>query len=276
MGLQHLLAALRDELRRRTHAATFHSRAKGNPVLADHPSLGALLEFLKDSSADTYAARDALLRALLVEHQRGAATPSQDSTWAGALLVAFSPMLRALRRRLRGEIFTPSELDALVLEGFLDSLHRCPVHARSVCGRLRLDTHRFVMRALLREQRRHSEQRALSECARGNHEFVVFEWRAEPGELEADEQEELEALLRALVAEAITKPRLELVIATRLRGRPLPSLVNGAGPGADREYQRLKRERTRTLAQLRELLRDRLSPSGGDLAFDLTQLRAAS
>lgn len=275
MGLQRLLAALRDDLARRDHTTTFLSRRTGAPALAGHGSLSSVLAFLDDDTPETFAAREVVLRALLVEHRRSARVPP-TSTWASALLVAFAPMLGALRTRLRGDAFAPDELDQLVLDGFLAALARCPVNAPSLCWRLRHDTQRFVMRALVREQQRRVAQRILEDHARGNGAFLLFEWRGAPAELDDDERAELEVLLRSVVAGAVEEPRLEVVVATRLRGQPLHAVPGAERGRGDRGYERVKRERTRTLQQLRALLIERLSPPDGDLALDLSRLRAAS
>lgn len=273
MGLHQLLAALRDDLRRRCHATTFFARARFAPALAEHPGIESVLEVLDDTEPTTFAAREGILRALLLAHR---ASEGAEPTWAGILLVAFAPMLSALRRRLRGDAFTADELDGLVLEGFIDALERCPADARVVSRRLHLDTQRFVMRALVSEQRRIVEQWRLEDRARAEEGFVAFEWRTTPAELDDEERAELEELLRTLVADAVAEPRLELVIATRIWDRPLSDVVPANAASPARDYQRLKRERSRTLAQLRALFNERLSPTAGAPALDLSTLRAAS
>lgn len=279
MGLEQLLAALGGDLRQRRHVGAFLAGREREPALADHPTLTSVLRALDDARPETYPARDALLRALLAEHQRGA-----SSVWAAALLVAFAPMLRVLRARLRGSAFSADELDQLVVFGFVEALGRCPVGAGSVCLRLRLDTHRYVMRALSGEQRERREHRALEERARGDEHFVFVGWRTRPDELDDEERGELEALLRALVGDelvagSVSEARLAVVIATRIRGEPLSDYLarTAAGRPTDpRAYQRIKRERSRTLTVLRLLLTTRLSPTDGALALDLSRLREAS
>lgn len=276
MGLQQLLRALRDDLRLRGHASTYLARRASSVALTAYLDLDAVVVALDDDAPETFAERELLLRALLTEHRRAARTPPHSSTWAATLIVAFAPMLGALRGRLRGEALPPDELDQLVLEGFLDALERCPLEAASLCARLHFDTRRFVIRALVREQRRQVAQRALEARARQDDCLVLFEWRTRPAPLDAEEADELAELLRAVAGDAVAPSRLQVVISTRLHGRPLQELAGAEGGRSARGYARLKRERSRTLELLRPLLLARLSPPEGDLALDLMRPRAAS
>jgi hypothetical protein len=195
-------------------------------------------------------------------------------------LVAFAPMLRTLRSSIQGEPLPPSDLDQLVFEGFLQALARHPADAPRVSVRLRLDTRRFVLRTIQTEQRRTVNQRALEQRARGDRAFDLFAWKCRPSPLDQEECRELEALLRETVEGHLPDAKVELIAATRLRGERLRDLVARRLPAAapderESEYQRLKRERHRTLAQLRRLLEQRLSPPEGTQALEPWSLREA-
>ena len=276
MGLHQLLARFRADLRRPGHSSNYLARRAGIPAFAPYSNLSALLLFLDERSAETFASREAILRALLDEHRRAARVPPPTSAWAGALLVAFTPMLISLRGRLRGDALAKDELDQLVLEGFLDALTRCPLDAKGLCARLHLDTRRFVIRALVREQKRLGAARELETLATHDVELLVFDSPTHSHELDVDEQRELEELLRVVVGSAVTKERLDVVVATRLRGLPLWELSGAEGSRESRGYERLKRERSRTLELLRPLLFARLSPDDSTPALDLSRLRVAS
>lgn len=268
MGLHELFPALRAHADSYRDCSVFDVARRREPALSEHRDLASVLVALDARDTSGFAARDALVRALVREQQR-----QGGSFWATVLLVAFAPMLRTLRSSIQGEPLPPSDLDQLVFEGFLQALARHPADALRVSVRLRLDTRRFVLRAIQAEQRRTVNQRALERRARGDEAFDLFAWKCRPCALDQEECRELEALLRETVEDQLPDAKLELVAASRLRGERLRDLVTRRLPAAppdeqESEYQRLKRERHRTLAQLRRLLEHRLSLPEGTAALE--------
>lgn len=268
MGLQEFFPALRARADSSRDCSVFDAARRREPALSEHHDLASVLAALDARDTNGFPARHALVRALVREQQHHG-----GSFWATVLLVAFAPMLRTLRSSIQGEPLPPSDLDQLVFEGFLQALARRPADAPRVSVRLRLDTRRFVLRAIQAEQRRVVNQRALEQRARGDEAFDLFVWKCRPSALDQEECRELEALLRETVEGQLPDAKLELVAATRLRGERLRDLVTRRLPAAppdeqESEYQRLKRERHRTLAQLRRLLEHRLSPPEGAVALE--------
>jgi hypothetical protein len=84
--------------------------------LAPYASPKELLHALGPSSPLTECERDALIAAVLTEHQR-----APEPVWQSILLVAFEPMLVRIRRRIRGER-DAEDRDQQVLLGFLEAL----------------------------------------------------------------------------------------------------------------------------------------------------------
>lgn len=276
MGLRRLCPALRDHAFSPRHCSYFQAACQREPTLGMHGNVGAVLEALDARYTDGPSDRESLVRALLREQQRPG-----ESYWATVLVVAFAPMLRALRSKIQGDALSPEDLDQLVLEGFLRALARRPLDAPRAVVQLRWDTHRFVFRSLQAEQRRIVNQRMLEQRARLDDAFELYTWKSLPMPLEDDERTELEALLRDTVAGDVSSAKLDVVVATRLRGAGLRELALERPPDAgleelEVEYERLRRERLRTLRQLRALLALRLFPPDEELAPDSSSLRVAS
>ncbi len=276
MGLRRLCPALRDHAFSHRHCSHFRAACHREPALDAHRSVGAVLEALDARDADGAPDRESLVRALLREQQR-----TGESYWVTVLVVAFAPMLRALRSKIQGDALSPEDLDQLVLEGFLRAVARRPLDAPRAVVQLRWDTQRFVFRSLQAEQRRIVNQRMLEQRARSDDAFELYAWKPQPMSIEDDERAELEALLRHTVAGDVSTAKLDVVVATRLRGAGLRELalerLPGAGPEElEVEYERLKRERLRTLRRLKTLLALRLFPPDEELAPDSSSLRVAS
>jgi hypothetical protein len=75
-----------------------------------------------------YPDRDAILLALIAEHQR---SPRPHPLWQSLLVVAFEPMFCNLRRRTFG---SKEDLDARIFLAFLDAVQRVAVSARKERG----------------------------------------------------------------------------------------------------------------------------------------------
>jgi hypothetical protein len=257
MGWKQLRSSLRDEVTSARHAGIFEEARSREPALVPHGTILSALAALADDSERHYAERDAVTRALLAEHQR-----SPRAFWHAALLLAYAPMLMRLRGRLIGATFTADDLDQLVLESFLRVVSRFPLERRPtrVAMHLRQDTQRAVFRSLCREQDYQKQLLELEEMASRDDDFEVFVPDPGDGTLLEDEREELARLLVALGAGTVPEKLLQIVIATELGDERVGTYVKRTHPaleGAAIEavYQRVKRQRLRTLERLRPVLK---------------------
>ncbi|HEY1697942.1 MAG TPA: hypothetical protein VGG39_37540 [Polyangiaceae bacterium] len=145
---------LRDQLVRDLprHCAALVAARSRDPALAfDTP--GALRIALCDRDPATFPQRDVLVRSVLAEHRR-----QSHPLWPALLIVAFSPLLMGLRRRIATS--APTELDQALLVAFLESVERVPLR-KNIAARLRCATERAIFRALGREQRRQARTTSL-------------------------------------------------------------------------------------------------------------------
>jgi hypothetical protein len=261
MSLRQLRDPLRDEVMSLKHEKTFEEARAREPTLAAHASILSVLAVMNDESERRYAEREALTRALVREQQE-----RPGPFWAAVLLIAYAPMLLRLRGRICGDAFARDDLDQMALEAFLEAVGRFPLTARPtrVAMYLRQDTQRAVFRRLRAEQQARLRLTVLEEEALSAEEFDLFASGASEQPLDDDEREELVAMLVARVGDRVPPAKLEVVIATHLRGERLRDYVaRRHGDLADdaREvvYQRLKRERLRTLDKLRPLFGEDVS-----------------
>jgi len=220
-------------------------------ALTVHPDVASVLAALSQDDEHSYPEREALTQAILAEHRT-----SHAPLWASILIVAYYPMLCRLRLRLGSDVLAYDELDQLVVTAFLGALDDVPPAqcADRVAMRLRQHTKRRVFETLRKE---HEEQRP------GTDAFELHELDADPIDpvsLDTIHDEaifDLTLLLERAVKEGIPPGQLEVVAATVLRGEPLRSYVERISPDDDAErnrmYQRLKRQRTRTLNRVRAL-----------------------
>jgi len=204
--------------------------------------------------------KDALTRVLIREQQ-----DAPDELWTALLLAAYFPMLRKLRRRVRGRPPFGVDLDQLTISCFLTTVEkfRLAHHTHHTCVRLRQGTARAYFKTLKAEKRYASLFSPIE--LHENMVDVISAWShlrpRKRRELDDDERLELVAMLRERVGNAIAADKLELVIATVLLQEDLRTYAERTcrwtSPGAvTREYERLKRQRSRTLVQLRKVLRD--------------------
>ncbi len=257
-ALRNDLERLRKDAVSARHQRAFEAGRAKQPVLAAHSSAASVLATLDDEAEGTYPAREALMRALILEHRASGAP-----VWSTLLLGAFKPMLVRLRNRLVSDTVPGDELDQLVITAFLGALSEIPVTDR-LPMRLRQRTERQVF-AFLRKER---EQR---------HPDIDVETLedVEPDEPTVSEPTDAELydlalLLQRAIAEGISTSGLDVVEATVLRRELLRAYVDRIAPGEgvdrDRLYQRLKRQRSRAMQRLRELL-TRPSPAQLTLGF---------
>jgi hypothetical protein len=175
-------------------------------------------------------------------------------------------MLLRLRGRICGDAFGRDDLDQMAFEAFFEAVGRFPLDARPtrIAMYLRQDTQRAVFRRLRAEQQARLRLTVLEEKALAVEEFDLFASGANEQALDDDEREELIELLVARVGDRIAPAKLEVVIATYLHGERLRDYVarhygDLADDARELVYQRVKRERLRTLEKLRTLLGEGVS-----------------
>ncbi len=257
------LRATIERLRQETLAASgrrFREASERRPALAEHADLSAVLAVLGNESEEAYPAREALTAAMMAEHQE-----TGDPLWASALLVAYYPMLGRLRFRLVSAHVLREELDQVVITAFLAAVNEVPLHLDRMPMRLRQRTERTVFAFLRKEWAEYQPSGDKAELAQFGTLSIV-QWRfQETNEFLLD----LSMLLARARSEGFSPDSIELIEATMVRRERLRSYVARLVPDDEEErertYQRLKRQRTRTLQRLRDLLH--ASPTQADAGF---------
>lgn len=266
MGLQYVRRALKTELRAEASMKLFDESKQRYPALAEHETPLSVLAVLGDESERRWAEREALTRALITEEQQ-----RPHPLWAALLLAAYYPMLSRLRHRIYGDDLDPEDFDQLVVSTFLEVVRAFPLGERRdrTCMHLRQMTQRRVFRHLREE---HAARVLIApDDISDMPPFAPEAWpgvprpkrrrkaRTEP----VDDREAVELLTSR--AACLGQDQLDLVITTIVRGERLRVYVNRTYSDRDpderdRIYQRLKRQRSRTLARLRGLLADLRCP----------------
>jgi hypothetical protein len=238
------------------HRATFDRARERVPAFAAHSSIVSVLAVLSDTSDERYAERDALTLALVCEQQREPST-----LWTSALLIAYAPMLLRLRGGLVGNEVAADDLDMLVVEAFLEAVGRLhePHRPGRTAIRLRRDVRRAVFRALNDERGRLDSAEPFDDELELDG-LGAFATTKGGHEVDEDDREEMRRILFERAALHVSRERLELVAETYLRSEPLNAYVartRSELDGAARlaEYERLKRDRLRTLKKLRVVFR---------------------
>ncbi len=264
MKLRQLRTHLRHELCQ--NQDLFEEACARHEALGEHTTVMAVLGVLDRDDTNGYAARDAIVRAILHEYQRGVflGGPGQlgvrPTYWTSVLLAAFYPMLSRLRFRIVSRLFDADDLDQLVIESFLDVAKKTSPTARSSVTRdLRCNTGRLVFNQVRDAEREQRADDDLAEEAVGDPDFIIFSGPRPSNDVNGDEVEPLAELLVAHCGTTITSAELDLVVATALQGEGIRSYVGRLHPhanDAEREqiYQRLKRQRHRTSLRIRTLL----------------------
>ena len=266
MGLHQMKCALRAEVRAERNQKRFEEAKKYQLELQDHETVLSVLAVLGDESALRYAEKETLTRALLREHKR-----RPHPFWNAVLVVAFYPMLARLRGRIYGDAVPGDDLDQIILAAFFEVVRGFPLPQRRdrTCMYLRQMTQRQVFK-LLRSEQRELEQMRFDDpedvSRRQNDLESVGQgasWpETKPERGRRRDPKESAALVSFLVAHAghiLDGDKLELVVATLVRGELLTSYVDRIHPELSpserrRTYQRIKRRHSRAIARLREVL----------------------
>jgi hypothetical protein len=240
-------SSLETPLRALDSALALHTGAleTEEPTLACRPSIAAVVALLADKRTP-WATKEATTRALVREHRR-----SGTSLFGAALLVAYAPLLVSIRGRLHGAPFERGDLDQILVDAFLVAVVRFDDATQP--DRVVMHLHQNTRRAVFDLLNRERQHRDLGDTLVRFPDADIFSVPAHRSRLGAEEAEELAELLRAYVRDDIEPRRLDVVIDTYLRGLPLRGTVTDP-----RALAGALRERSRTIAMLRELLASRM------------------
>lgn len=245
-ALRSDIEGLRRDATSAAHRHAFEAGRARAPALAAHPNVASVLAMLDDAAEDTYAAREALAHALLLQYRTTHAT-----LWASLLLSAFKPMLVRLRSRLLSDSVPGEDLDQLVLSSFLAALTEVPLADR-LAMRLRQHTERQVFTFLRKERQQRRHDVDVDELEDVEPDAVAPHFEC------ADEVlRDVALLIQRAAQEGVSTSGFDIVEATVLRREALHAYVERLKPGDDaarkRLYQRIKRQRARAMQRLKAL-----------------------
>jgi hypothetical protein len=224
-------------------------------------SPAAVLAAMSDVPKASWVERERLTRALLAETQT-----QPHSFWTALLLAAYYPMLLRLRGRIRGRIFDSVELDQLVVATFIEVARAFPLDQRKnrTCMYLRQMTERRVFQVVRLESAMREmtsfqlvENVDLTKLPPWPSPRLRHGTKTDPAPVDDSEA----VALLASRASSVSQEQIALLVATMVRGEPLRLYVARAFAQydpveRDRLYQRLKRQRARTLIRLRPAFAD--------------------
>jgi len=264
MTLRSLKQSLKTSLSNPNSQEAFDRVKLRQPTLAYHQTPLSVLAVLGDQSPRRYPEKEALTRILVAEYQA-----NREPLWSSLLLVAYYPVLWRLRSGIRSDAFCTCDLDALITEKFLEVVSEFPLSKIKdrICMHLRQQTRRAVFQTIKEAEQEHWLIECMDVEDLLNLEPAAWPEPPREGELPGA-PDDLEVLVKVLlkhVGGAVPRCKLDLVIATTIRGENLRSYVSRRHPGAGaadlrRAYERLKRQRSRTINKLRGLLADLIVP----------------
>lgn len=262
-----LFTGLRAEVRAPRHQMLFAEARGRHAAFADHHAILSVLGVLAGDGQTRYAEKEALTRALILEHQS-----SRSAFWAAALLVAYYPMLSRLRHRIYGDALPGEDLDQLVVTSFLSVAADYPVAAeldRSAL-RLRQRTERLVFRVVCEEHEgqqifRATPPESFEEIERADWPECRVNGTERP--LNPGDAADAVSLLVEHAGSLLDGETFDMMTATLICGRRIGAYLEAVLPemGADerhRIYQRIKRRHSRTLKRIRPALARLACPCG--------------
>ncbi len=259
--LNRLIVPMRRELGSSVNRAIWEEARIRHPVFRKHPSVESALELMADQARKVFAEKDILTQAFIVEHKH-----SNHPFWASVLIIAYSPMLGRLRKRIYGKAMSSDDLDQLVVFTFLSVVGSFSFRKRRcrTAMTLRQNTQRAVFRALRKRQKEQAEQRQLEDLSRLIQGFDPFDELRDNDRLHLDAGQMTRLLIRATDG-IIQRSNLDVVIATYLHGESVKAYAERMCATADgdsmgRAYQRIKRQRLRTMQQLKRLFENFYCP----------------
>ncbi|MGE0322277.1 MAG: hypothetical protein AB7S68_08235 [Polyangiaceae bacterium] len=244
----------------RTPQRVFEGGRTRHPTLAKYTDAAAVLETLKDDRKHTYPQREALSQALLAEYRK-----TREHLWANLLMVGYYPALSHLRHRLICDSVDEAELDQLVVVSFFEALRSLKDHEcrDRVAMRLSQTTRRRVFAELRAEREQAHAHRDLDAAHLLDLETKREERRNVLHSLEFQFLE----LVRLARRNGMSQEAAE-TLATSLFHRRLREMaeeeaemvgVEDDPAEVHRIYERLKRQRSRALKKVTELV-DSVSP----------------
>lgn len=256
MKLQEIKRALLKDLHTKEDILLFQRARNRNPALTHYNTPFSVLTVLSDTLDNSYAQKEEITRALIREQQS-----NPHRFWSSLLITAYLPMLIRLRKRIRGSIFPSDDLDQVVIYSFLEVIRQFPLSKwrNHNCVRLSHQTRRRVFHELRRESnyqnllderspdelnKQELEERHLLECCNSSRRQI-------------QDSDQLEDLLIQKVGDAVEADRLDIIVATKIYRENLRDYVKRCHRSlststGEQNYQRLKRQRTRTLARLKQ------------------------
>lgn len=267
MPIGNMRKPLQVEVTSRKFASAFERGRQRHAALREYPSVSAILALFKEETPDLLPRKEALVRVLLIEHQRGG-----SSFWSSLLTLMYLPMLISLERRIKPGPLASDEVEQIVFAKFMEVISAYRVHAHA-------DSHTFVrisQRTAKRVYRHIKGERDYSanELCYDPHilacllDFEEYDsdqaiWPAHKKERWADTPADLAAKTSLLMehgADVLPLERLRLVLKTYVGGESLREYLRRRSPDLsdadfDRLYQRVKRQHSRDVRRLRDALR---------------------
>lgn len=114
MPIMNMRKPLQIEVASRRHASVFERGRQAHAALREYPSVSAILALFEKEVPELLPRKEALVRVLLIEHQRGGA-----SFWSSLLTLMYLPMLISLERRIKPGPLTRDEVEQIVLAKFM-------------------------------------------------------------------------------------------------------------------------------------------------------------
>ena len=250
-------------------------RTRWNALVGERPDLAAYseaedaLRALGRSGWDNAEEKELLTRLLLTMCREPG-----DQLFGNLLVLAYYPMLSNLRRKLRCASMEEDDLDQLVAISFLQVTKTLPLerHPDRLPMYLRQRTKDAVINELKRHQKESSTVFAADEVYGEQPSGDSFpETRSEESPLDLLESI---AQLERLCHGRMSEKEIRLLTATVVRKERVSDYVKRVERFSNRReyelaYQRVKRQRHRTLMKIRDLLAEDPCPRNGDLSLCL-------
>lgn len=245
------LKPLRRELSSEASIRLYRELRRGHPLLTPFRTPLGLISFFHRTPQE-YATKDAILRLLIEEYQKGAPTGPYHQMLSILFLVLFTPALVRLCSRARKAALSldPEEaLDQICLF-LLETLQGTETAqaeeriAGRIMGRVKNLTRNWL-------QRRFQEERAVEEYL-DEKTYEPAPGIPAPSD-EGISLEEASGFLDLFVrAGVITETEKLLILHSRIGKRPLKAMA--ASP---QEYQRIKKRRQRAIRRMDQYLQER-------------------
>jgi hypothetical protein len=221
------------------HQRAYEAATACHPSFASHRDIASVLAALQGESEQDGAVRDALTRALLLEHRAG-----NSQVWTHALFASYYPMLRRLRARVVCS-WPAEDVDQVVLAAFADALREVDLESACPCSlMLRQLTARLTFRRL------RSERDEQLEVVDGDFQDIEEDLVGIQMADTAVGSSFLEAML-SRAGDCADVLRATVSGEESLRDY-VERTVDGDVETRRRAYERLKRQRGRALTKLRK------------------------